>query len=126
MLSSSSPHVSVRVNKVLFGDHEASNTTSVLASKPNTATDLGPFINTRGDMGHNILCDLHNEHVNKLLKGVIRHMGEHFSQKALTSAARSVTCHPLQQIFISSVRLHQSLTLITRRMMFMMWSASWK
>lgn len=42
-------------------------------------------------MGHNMPCDLHNEHVNKLLKDVICHMGANFSQKALTSAARSVT-----------------------------------
>ena len=35
-------------------------------------------------------CDLY-EHVNELLKEVIRHMGANFSQKALTYAARSVT-----------------------------------
>ena len=49
------------------------------------------FINTHSGMGHNLPCDLHNEHVNKLLKEVIRHMATKFSQKALTSAARSVT-----------------------------------
>ena len=36
-------------------------------------------------------CDLYNEHVNKLLKDVTRHMGANFSQQALTSAACSVT-----------------------------------
>ena len=49
------------------------------------------FINTHGGLGHNIPCDLHNEHVNKLLKGMIRHMGANFSQNALTNIARSVT-----------------------------------
>ena len=37
------PHVSIWSNQIFFGDHEASNTTSMLASKPNTAIDLGSF-----------------------------------------------------------------------------------
>lgn len=37
------PHVSIWSNQIFFGDHEASNTTSMLASKHNTATDWGPF-----------------------------------------------------------------------------------
>ena len=49
------------------------------------------FINTHGGLGRNLPCDLHNEHENKVLKGVIRHMGANFSQKALTNVARSVT-----------------------------------
>ena len=49
------------------------------------------FINTHGGLGRNIPCDLHNEHVNKVLKGMIRHMGANFSQNALTNVARSVT-----------------------------------
>jgi hypothetical protein len=42
-------------------------------------------------MGHNLPCDLHNEHVNKALKGAVRHMGANFSQKALTNVAHSIT-----------------------------------
>ena len=49
------------------------------------------FVNTHGGMGHNPPCDLHNEHVNKALKGAIRHMGANFSQNALTNVARSIT-----------------------------------
>ena len=49
------------------------------------------FVNTHGGMGRNLPCDLHNEHVNKKLKGVIRHMGANFSQNALTNVARSIT-----------------------------------
>ena len=49
------------------------------------------FVNTHGGMGHNLPCDLHNEHINKALKGAIRHMGANFSQNALTNVARSIT-----------------------------------
>ena len=49
------------------------------------------FVNTHGGMGRNLPCDLHMEHVNKALKGAIRHMGANFSQNALTNVARSIT-----------------------------------
>ena len=42
-------------------------------------------------MGRNIPCDLHNEHVNKLLKGVIVNMGANLTEKALQRAARSIS-----------------------------------
>ena len=51
----------------------------------------GWFVNTRGGLGHNIPCDYHNEHINKLIKESINHMGANFSQKAMTKIARSVT-----------------------------------
>ena len=51
----------------------------------------GRFINTHGGLGHNIPCDYHNEHINKLIKESINHMGANFSQKAMTKIARSVT-----------------------------------
>ncbi len=57
------------------------------------------FVNTHGGMGHNLPCDLFNEHINKALKGAIRHMGANFSQSALTNVARSIT-------YISSVSAH--------------------
>lgn len=59
----------------------------------------GRFINTRGGLGHNIPCDLHNEHVNRLFKDAIAHMGANFTQEATTRIARSVT-------FISHVVEH--------------------
>ena len=43
-------------------------------------------------LGHNLPCDFHNEHVNKLIKEHIKHiMGSNFSQKAITNVARSVS-----------------------------------
>lgn len=49
------------------------------------------FVNVRGGLGRNIPCDLHNEHVNKLLKHIIVNMGPNLTEKALQRAARSVT-----------------------------------
>ena len=56
------------------------------------------YINTRGGIGRNIPCDLHNEHVNKLIKHIIANMGANLTEEALTRAARSVStlesfCH---------------------------------
>ena len=49
------------------------------------------FINTKGGSGRNIPCDLHNEHMNKLLKEVIAKMGSNLTEEALQRAARSVS-----------------------------------
>ena len=49
------------------------------------------FVNVRGGAGNNIPCDLFNEHVNKLLKHIIRNMGSNLTESALQRAARSVT-----------------------------------
>jgi len=56
------------------------------------------FINTRGGKGRNIPCNLHNEHVNKLLKHVIANMGSNMTEEALKRSTRSITtlqmlCH---------------------------------
>ena len=48
-------------------------------------------VNTKGGLGRNIPCDLHNEHVNKLLKHIIVNMGPNLTETALQRAARSVT-----------------------------------
>ena len=40
----------------------------------------GRFVNSHGGLGRNIPCDFHNEHVNKLIKESINHMGANFSQ----------------------------------------------
>ena len=58
------------------------------------------FVNTHGGLGRNLLCDLHNEHINKELKAAIKHMGANFTQHVLTSIARSIT---LYVIYICSV-----------------------
>ena len=54
------------------------------------------FVNTRGGMGMNIPCDLHTEHVNKLVKLIIQNMGPNLTEKALQRAFRSVA--PLNAI----------------------------
>lgn len=49
------------------------------------------FVNTHGGKGHNIPCDLFNEHTNKLVKEILVNMGPNLKPDALTRAARSVT-----------------------------------
>lgn len=54
------------------------------------------FVNTRGGLGRNIPCDLHNEHVNKLVKMTIRNMGSNLTEQALQRTVRCVS--PLHAI----------------------------
>ena len=49
------------------------------------------FVNTHGGAGRNIPCDLYNEHMVRLVKGVITSMGANLTEKALQRAARSVS-----------------------------------
>ena len=49
------------------------------------------FINTHGGLGRNIPCDLHNEHMNKLFKEIVKNMGPNLTEQAVMRAARSVT-----------------------------------
>ena len=49
------------------------------------------FINVHGGPGRNIPCDLFNEHMNKLFKDIIAHMGANVTEKTVQRAARSVT-----------------------------------
>lgn len=49
------------------------------------------FVNTRGGMGRNIPCDLHNEHMNRLIKFTIANMGSNLTEAALQNAVRSVS-----------------------------------
>ena len=48
-------------------------------------------INTHGGIGRNIPCDLHNEHMNKLFKEIVKNMGPNLTEQAVMRAARSVT-----------------------------------
>lgn len=43
------------------------------------------FVNTHdnGQSGHNIPCDLHNEHLNRLCKVIVKHLGANKSEKAI-------------------------------------------
>lgn len=49
------------------------------------------FVNSRGGPGRNIQCDLYNEHINKLIKGIIVSMGANLTEKSLQRAAHSVS-----------------------------------
>ena len=49
------------------------------------------FVNSKGGIGRIILCDVHNEHVNKLLKEMMLNMGSNLTEEAIQKAARSVT-----------------------------------
>ena len=39
------------------------------------------FVNTHGDLGNNISCDLANEHINKQIKEIVANMGQTFQKK---------------------------------------------
>ena len=52
---------------------------------------MSPVLNTVYQLGHNIPCDLYNEHVNKLFKEIIANMGSNLTEQSLKRAARSVT-----------------------------------
>ena len=49
------------------------------------------FVNCKGGEGKNIPTDLYNEHVVKLIKGLITTMGPNLTEKGLQRAARSVS-----------------------------------
>ena len=48
------------------------------------------FINTRGLPGHNIECDLHMEHLNRICKNSIKGMGANKTEKAIQRAAKAI------------------------------------
>ena len=51
----------------------------------------GRFINTKGGAGHNIPCDLHNEHINRTIKDIVNNMGGSLTEQAVRRAGQSVT-----------------------------------
>lgn len=58
------------------------------------------FVNTKGGMGKNIPCDLYNDHMNRLIKHIIRNMGSNLTEASLQRAAQSVsTLHATCQTF---------------------------
>ena len=67
----------------------------------------GRFISSRGGKGNNVPCDLHNEHVNRAFKDIIRNMGANFTKEALTWAARSVSSlEKATRLFDKETSLH--------------------
>ena len=45
-------------------------------------------VNDNGTPGHNIPCDLHNEHLNRLCKECVRHLGANKTEKAICHFSR--------------------------------------
>ena len=57
-------------------------------------------INTRGQRGANIPCDLHMEHIIRRLKRVLRGLGSNITPKAIVKAGKSIAAvHRVSQIF---------------------------
>ena len=81
-------------NKVFPRSTETSLQIQLAVLSPNLVQHLtwGRFINTRDGLGHNIPCDLHNEHVNRLFKDAIAHMGANFTH-ARGYHSNSSLCH---------------------------------
>lgn len=48
------------------------------------------FINTHGTIAHNISCDLHMEHLNKIAKVAIEGLGANKSEKAITRVGKAI------------------------------------
>lgn len=78
------------------------------------------FVNTHGGPGHNIPCDLYNEHVNKLIKQRIQNMGSNLTEQSLQRAVQSssslnltssASCLMQQRMSLLSL-LHTPLNLI--------------
>ena len=76
----------------------------------------GRFVNTHGGLGHNIPCDLHNEHVNRLFKEMVNNMGANFTPESSTRAARAVTTlEELSKKFDCETGIHPELTAHSRK-----------
>ena len=62
----------------------------------------GRFINTVGKRGHNISADLHMEHLNRLCKDIVNHLGAVKSPKAILRAGKALgTVHDVLNNFDS-------------------------
>lgn len=63
-----------------------------LTLPPNLAEQLkwSRFVNVHGRPGCNISCDLHMEHINKLVKGAIDGLGANKSEKAIKRVAKAI------------------------------------
>lgn len=65
-------------------------------------------INTKGFRGCNVLCDLHLEHLNCRLKGIIQGLHSNITPKALSRAAHSVgIVHKVCDIVSTKSGLHK-------------------
>lgn len=67
------------------------------------------FVNTRGGKGNNIPCDLHMEHLNRVLKDGIKGLGANKTEKAITRLGKCISS--FDQIltnFDESLEVHHS------------------
>ena len=66
-------------------------------------------VNTTGEVGGNIPCDLHLEHLNRRLKGILRNVGSNIDPKSIVRAGQTVaTVHRVCQVFESETEPHTS------------------
>ena len=56
----------------------------------------GRFINTNGRIGENILCDLHMEHLNRVCKDAVSHLGANKTPKSIVRIVKALG--PLTEI----------------------------
>ena len=76
---------------------------------PNLAEQLkwSAYVNTVGLPGHNISCDLHNEHSNKIVKVAVEGLGANKSKKAITRAGKAIgVLSKITTSFDKSVGVH--------------------
>ena len=67
------------------------------------------FINTRGGKGHNIPCDLHMEHLNRVLKDGIKGLGANKTEKAITRLGKCISSFDqILSNFDESLEVHHS------------------
>jgi len=66
------------------------------------------FVNTHGRQGKNIPCDLHIEHLNKRLKGMLRNLGSNVKESTIVHAAKSIgIVHHICQLFEEETSHHK-------------------
>ncbi len=74
------------------------------------------FVSSHGGKGRNIPCDLHNEHVNKLFKEIIKNMGANFTEVASTRVARAVTTiEQVVELFDTETGIHPQTSTHSRK-----------
>lgn len=63
---------------------------------PQLAVLWGRFINTHGKIGKNISCDLHMEHLNRMCKDAVNHLGDNETPKLIVRIGKALS--PLTEI----------------------------
>lgn len=83
------------VNLLLQNDH-------ILSPRKAAQLKWSRCINTTGEVGGNIPCDLHLEHLNRRLKGILKKLGSNINPKSILRAGQTVaTVHRVCQVFES-------------------------